>query len=348
MKPVERYELVILGQGSAGFAAAIKADELGVKTALIGTNRTKGTLIGGTCVNVGCVPSKNLITIATFYHQSAHDTFGAIKYGDTELDFEAAVRQKDALVRKFRREKYSDVLKDLQNVHYIAGEGRFVSREEVKVGQRTIRGKRFLIATGARAKPPQIKGVEAVDYLTNEEALSLPGLPKSMIVVGGRALGLEFAQMYAHFGTKVTVLQRSDRILPEHEPEISTLLRTYLEEEGIRIHTRVRLEEASQRGETKAVTAIVNGAKREFQAEELLFATGRTPNTDHLDLEKAGVGLDEGGFVKVNREMQTSAPHVWAAGDAVGEPMLETVAAKEGSIAVNNAFKGNKKRIEFN
>ncbi len=169
-----------------------------------------------------------------------------------------------------------------------------------------------------------------------------------MIVVGGRALGLEFAQMYAHFGTKVTVLQRSDRILPEHEPEISTSLRRYLEEEGIRIHTGVQLEEVSQGRGMKAVSAVINGTRRKLEAEELLFATGRTPNTDHLSVEKAGVRLDGGGFVKVSDEMQTSAPHVWAAGDAIGEPMLETIAAKEGSIAVNNAFIDDKKRINFN
>ncbi len=343
-----QYDLVILGQGSAAFAAAIKADELGVKTGLVGTNRTKGTLIGGTCVNVGCVPSKNLITVGVSYHDSDRGSFGAIKYGDTEFDFEKAIEQKDALVRKFRKEKYSNVLKNLGNVDYIIGQGRFISRGEVKVGQRTIKGRRFLIATGARAKIPKIKGIETVDYITNEEALSLRKLPKSMIVVGGRALGLEFAQMYAHFGTKVTVLQRSDTILPEHEPEISSALSRYLEEEGIRIDTGVQLDEVSQSGGMKAASAVIKGTRKKFEAEELLFATGRAPNTDRLDAEKAGVKLDREGFVEVNDEMQTSASHVWAAGDAIGEPMLETIAAKEGSVAVNNAFGNNKKRINFN
>ena len=343
----DNYELVILGQGSAAFAAAIKADELGGSTALIGTNETEGTLLGGTCVNVGCVPSKNLLTVGVSYHESLREPFEGVSYGNPKLEFEKAMAQKDALVAKFRKEKYSDVLKSLQNVKYIAGEGRFVSTNEVKVGQRTLQGKRFLIATGARASIPQIEGIEKVDYLTNEEALSLQKLPKSLIVVGGRALGLEFAQMYAHFGSKVTLLQRSNRILPDHEPEISTELRRYLEDEGIRIHTGVQLKGVSQRGDTKVVDATINGVKKSIQAEQLLLATGRTPNTDRLNLEKAGVGLDEGGFVRVNEEMKTSAPHVWAAGDVVGEPMLETLAAKEGSIAVNNAFNRDKKRINF-
>ncbi len=344
----DKYDLVIIGQGSAAFAASIKADELGVSTALIGTNETGGTLLGGTCVNVGCVPSKNLLTVGVSYHESLGERFDGVRYGRTHLEFEKAMAEKGALVAKFRKEKYSEVLKGLQNVEFISSEGSFTSTNEVSAGRRTIQGRNFLIATGARASIPKIEGIGTVDYLTNEEALSLRKLPRSLIVVGGRALGLEFAQMYANFGTKVTLLQRSDRILPDHEPEISTELRRYLEDEGIRIRTGVQLKEVSQRSELKTVNTIINGVAKRFEAEQLLLATGRTPNTDRLDLQKAGVGLDKGGFVKVNDEMRTSAPHVWAAGDVIGEPMLETIAAKEGSIAVNNAFSENKKRINFN
>ncbi|HEV2225407.1 MAG TPA: mercury(II) reductase [Nitrososphaerales archaeon] len=341
------YELVILGHGSAAFAAAIKANELPVTTAMIGTNETNGTLLGGTCVNVGCVPSKNLLFVGSSYFEAVREPFEAVRYGKTKLDFAKAIAEKDTLVRKFRKEKYLDVLKNLTNVEYIQGEGRFISKDEVKVGRRTISGRKFLIATGARASIPRIEGIESVNHLTNEEALNLRKLPKSMIVVGGRALGLEFAQMYAHFGSKVTLLQRSHSILPDYEPEISSSLSGYLKEEGIRIYTGVELEGVSQSGGMKSVRTMVNGVRRKFEAEELLFATGRTPNTDRLESDKAGVTLDEKGFVKVNEEMQTTAPHVWAAGDATGEPMLETVAAKEGSLAVNNAFSGSKKHINF-
>lgn len=342
-----QYDLVILGQGSAAFAAAIKAEELGVKTVLVGRNRTKGALLGGTCVNVGCIPSKNLLTVGISYYASSSEPFGAIRYGRTKLDFEKAMAGKDSLVRRFRKQKYSDVLENLRNVDYVSGDGSFISKDEVKVGRRTIKGKAILIATGARASIPGIKGIDKVDYLTNEEALSIRRLPRSMIVVGGRALGLEFAQMYSHFGTKVTILQRSERILPDREPEISTGLRGYLTEEGILVHTGVQLKDVSQRGGMKVVNAVIGGVAKRFAAEQLLFATGRTPNTDRLDAAKAGVRLDDSGFVKVNDEMQTSAAHIWAAGDVTGEPMLETIAAKEGSVAVNNAFGETKKRINF-
>jgi mercuric reductase len=340
------YELVILGQGSAAFAAAIKAEELGVKTALVGKNRTRGALLGGTCVNVGCVPSKNLLSAGTSYRAFFDDPL-AIRRVKTKPDFAKAMAEKDALVGRFRKRRYSDVLEGLRNVDFVPGEGRFISSDEVKVGRDKIKGSKFLIATGARAGVPDVKGVDGIDYLTNEEALSLRRLPRSMIVVGGRALGLEFAQMYAHFGTKMTLLQRSDRILPDHEPEISSGLRKYLEDEGIRIHVGVRLKDVSQKGGMKLITAIVGRRTRRFTAEQVLFATGRTPNTDRLDVERAGVKLDDRGFVEVDSEMQTSAAHIWAAGDVVGEPMLESLAAKEGSVAVNNAFGGTKKQINF-
>ncbi len=344
---MRNYDLVIIGQGSAAFAAAIKANELGIKTANIGANVTKGTLIGGTCVNVGCVPSKNLITVGNIFYQHSADYFRAIRYGRSRLDFRKVMAEKDALVRKFRKEKYADVMKGLDNVEYIPKLAQFISSSEVKVDGGVISGKKLVIATGARASVPQVKGIEQVSYLTNEEALSLKELPDSMIIIGGRALGLEFAQMYAHFGTKVTILQRNERILPDEEPEISQALKLYLEQEGVAIHTGVTLKEVSEKSRKKIVRAHVNNEEKEFNADQLLFATGRTPNTEYLNPEKASVELDGNGFVKVNGQMQTSAPHIWAAGDVIGEPMLETIAAKEGATAASNALAGTKKSIDF-
>ena len=341
------YDLIILGQGSAAFAAAIKANDLGVKTAIVGSNATKGTIVGGTCVNVGCVPSKRLITVGTLFHNASDNSFEGIHYSKGKLNFRQVIQQKDELVRRFRREKYASVLKNLEGVTYCKGLGRFASKNEVKVGNETLTADKFLIATGARANVPKVKGVEKVDYLTNEEALSVKELPVSMCVIGGRALGLEFAQMYAQLGTDVTVLQRSVRILPDGEPEVSDVLTERLEGMGITIHTDVTLNWVSEKGNRKIVNASVAGKAFNVTCEQLLFATGRTPNTNHLDLPNAEVKTDEHGFIVVNDEMQTSAPHVWAAGDVIGEPMLETIAAKEGAVAVGNAFGQEKKRILF-
>ncbi|HVH16593.1 MAG TPA: mercury(II) reductase [Candidatus Angelobacter sp.] len=341
------YELIILGQGSAAFAAAIKANDLGVKTAMVGSNATKGTVVGGTCVNVGCVPSKRLITVGTLFHNASDNSFEGIHYSKGKLNFKQVIRQKDELVRRFRREKYANVMKNLEKVTHYKGLGRFVSKNEVRVGDETLAGGKFLIATGARANVPKVKGIEKIDYLTNEEALSLKELPGSMCVIGGRALGLEFAQMYAQLGTDVTVLQRSVRILPDGEPEVSDVLTEHLEEMGITIHTDVTLNWVGEKGNRKTVNASVDGKTINVTSEQLLFATGRTPNTNHLDLLNAGVKTDDHGFIVVNDEMQTSAPHVWAAGDVIGGSMLETIAAKEGSVAVGNAFGQERKKIVF-
>jgi len=345
---MKKYDLVILGHGAAAFAAAIKADDLGIKTAMVGSNATAGTVIGGTCTNVGCLPSKHLITVSNLFYHAVNNSFEGIKYDKGKLNFKKVIWQKDKLVEKFRNEKYIDVLKDLKNVTYYNKKGRFISKNEVKIEGEKIIGGKFIIGTGARADIIPIKGIEGVDYLTNEEVLNLNNLPSSMIVMGGRALGLEFAQMYAHFGTKVTVLQRSDRIIPESEPEISDALKQYLEEEGIKIHTGANINSVSKKGKNKIVSVTVRNKNFEITAEKLLLATGRKPNTENLDLDKAGVKTDEKGFIIVNDEMQTSAKHVWAGGDVVGNPMLETLAAKEGSIAVENAFTKNKKKINFN
>jgi len=344
---MKKYDLVVLGHGGAAFAGAIRANELGVRTLMIGTNVTGGTLVGGTCVNVGCMPSKRLITVGTFYHELLAQRFEGISYSSGRLDYQKVVEAKDRLIERFRKEKYADVLERLENVTYVAGKGRFISKNIVEAGGERFEGKRFLIAVGARAKVISVEGLHKVDYLTNEEALSLQELPESLCVVGGRALGLEFAQMFAHFGTEVTVLQRSERILPDAEPEISALLKQYLEEEGVKVHTGMKLNHVKKAGDKKIVSFTVNGKERELEVEQLLFATGRQPNTDELGLEKAGVELDGKGFVKVNSEMRTTALHVWAAGDCIGEPMLETVAAKEGATAVLNAFKGAGKRINY-
>lgn len=338
---MEEFDFVILGSGSAAFAAAIKASEFGAKVAMI----ERGT-VGGTCVNVGCVPSKRLLNVGDIYYYGDHNYNGIdIKAGG--LDLEAIVKQKDDIVSDLRTTKYSDVVESLPNTTFIKGSAKFVSKDHVDIDGRRILGRKFLVATGSSPTIPSIDGLDKVDYLTNVEALSLKELPTSMLVIGGRVLALEFAQMYAHFGTKVTLLQRSQKIIPDEEPEISEALRKYLEEEGIEIHTGVTVKKVRRQGGSKVVTAQVEGKQREFEAEQLLMATGRTPNTSGLGLEKVGVKLSEDGAVLVNDGMKTSAPNIWAAGDVIGKPMLETVAAKEGAIATENALSNAGRKMDF-
>lgn len=338
---MKEFDFVILGAGSAGFAAAIKASELGKTYALI----ENGT-IGGTCVNVGCVPSKHLLYIGDIYYYGKNHGFRGIKTDKASIAFSEVIKEKDEVVQTLRKSKYVNVLESLSGATFIEGKGIFISRNEIKVDKEVLKAKKFLIATGSSPNIIKVKGIENIDYLTNVEALSLKKQPNSMIVIGGRALALEFAQMYAHFGTKVTVLQRSLRILPKDEPEISEELTKCLRDEGIEIHTGVQIEKVNEDNGIKSVKCKIEGTESTFEAEQLLMATGRKPNTENLGLEKAGVETER-GFVKTNDYLQTKNPDIYAAGDCTTEMMLEPLAAKMGNISVRNAFENAKRTINY-
>ncbi|VVB90147.1 Dihydrolipoyl dehydrogenase [uncultured archaeon] len=336
---MEKYDLIILGSGSAAFGAAIKAVDLGAKVAMI----EKG-VVGGTCVNVGCVPSKHLLRVGEINYYKNHGHKGLdVK---SSLDFAGTINEKREIVESLRKGRYIDVI-DALGITLVRGNAAFVSKNEVKVNGRILQAEKFIIATGSSPHIPKIEGINNVDYLTNVEAMELSGLPGSIIVLGGRALGLEFAQMFSHFGTKVTVLQRNSRIIPEEERIISDYLKAYLEEEGIDVQTNVSLKNVRKEKGKVIVTAFAGGDMRAFDAEKLLMATGRKPNTEGLGLEKAGVNIDRRGAIIVDGEMRTTAPHIFAAGDVIGEPMLETVAGKEGSIAAGNALANSGRIMDF-
>jgi mercuric reductase len=250
-------------------------------------------------------------------------------------------------VATLRKGKYEDVLASLEGVKYLRGMASFVSPHKVKVGSDRYEGTKFLIATGSSPTVPSIPGLQDVGYLTNVEALSPTERPDSMIVLGARALGLEFSQMYQNLGTQVTVLQRSARILPEEEPEVSEYLRRYLQEDGVAIHTGVEVLSAEKKKGQKIVRARVDGRVRAFEAGALLLATGRTPNTEVLSLATAGVEVKHDKGVKVDPEMRSTARHIFAAGDVVGKPMLETTAAKEGYIAAENALASRGLKMDY-
>src|SRR5437867_6737776 len=339
----KRHDLIILGGGAAAFSAAIRADRNGAEALMI-----DGGTIGGTCVNVGCVPSKRLLAVGDQFFRVANRPFQGLQLEDEwSAEFRAVIRSKDRLVADLRKAKYVDVLASLKDVDYVRGQAAFVSPHEVKVGTERYEGDRSVIGTGSSPTIPPVPGIDKVDYLTNVEALSLKERPDSMIVVGGRALGLEFAQMYQHLGTQVTVLQRSPRIVPEEEPEISQYLEQYLKEDGVEIHVGAEVLSAEQRKSRKVVVVRVGARKRTIEADELLLATGRTPNTAGLNLQAARVDVKEDQGVKVDSEMRSTAPDIFAAGDVIGKPMLETTAAKEGYIAAENALANRGLKMDY-
>ncbi len=340
---VGMYDLIILGGGAAAFSAAIRAYRNQAKALMI-----DGGTIGGTCVNVGCVPSKRLLAVGDQFFRVANRPLKGLAVEDGwSADFPTIVQEKDRIVATLRKGKYEDVLASLEGVEYVRGMASFVSPHEVKVGNDRYEGTKFLIATGSSPTVPSIPGLQDVGYLTSVEALSLTERPDSMIVLGARALGLEFSQMYQNLGTQVTVLQRSSRILPEEEPEVSEYLRRYLQEDGVAIHTGVEVLSAEKEKGQKIVRARVDRRVRAFEAGALLLATGRTPKTEALNLATAGVEVKHDKGVKVDPEMRSTAPHIFAAGDVVGKPMLETTAAREGYIAAENALANRGLKMDY-
>ncbi|WP_456868357.1 mercury(II) reductase [Galbibacter sp. BG1] len=332
-----RYDLVVVGAGSAGFSAAITAAELGAQVALVG----HGT-IGGTCVNIGCVPSKALIraTEAVRHANDAAARFDGIESGARVVDWAAQIAQKDALVAGLRQAKYADLLPEYNNVVYHEGPARLVDGG-VQVAGQHIGSERIIITTGARPALPGIPGIADVSPLDSTTALALTELPRSMIVLGGGYIGVELAQTFARAGVEVTLVFRS-RLLPEAEPEIGAALATYLADEGIKIVSGITYESARKTDDGGVALAIARDGRPEIlTAERILVATGRRSNTEALGLAETGIDLTPAGAIIVDDRMRTSKAGVYAAGDVTGKDRFVYMAAYGAKLAAKNALNGN-------
>lgn len=336
---------VILGGGSAAFAAALRAHDLGVEVILI--NDDARLPIGGTCVNVGCVPSKTLIRAAQAHHRALQPRFAGVSSSSEITDFAAVIEQKRDLVTELRQAKYLDVVADLPRFRRITGRARLVGPRRVAVNGETLSADRILIATGVAPSAPEIPGLAEVDYLTNESAFELAELPASLIVLGGRYVALECAQMFARFGTRVTVLQRSARILPTEMPDLTDALTGFLADEGIEVITGVAAGRILQHGDEVELEAEVDGRARSFRGSRILVATNRRPNTWDMGLEDAGIQLDRRGFVQVDQTLSTRVEGIYGAGDVIGDPMFVYTAAYEGALAAENSISGSSRRRDY-
>ncbi len=335
------YDLLIIGSGSAAFAAAIKARDLGASVALV----ERGT-IGGTCVNIGCVPSKALLRPAELYHQAGHAPFPGIEVAAGKVDLAALVAAKDELVEVLRQEKYANLL-EVYGIELIAGTARFSGPDTVVVDGREITAGRYLVATGASPWMPPVAGLAEADPLTSTSALDLVEVPGELIVVGANAIGLELGQLFAHLGAKVTWVEALERIAPFEEPEISGVLCGHLTREGADVHVGATARRAGREGDRVWLEIEVDGVVRRLEADRLLMATGRRPNTADLGLELAGVETDRRGAIVVDAEMATSNPRVWAAGDVTTSPQFVYVAAASGNLAAENALRAAGRRMDF-
>lgn len=338
------YDLVTLGAGSTAFAAALRAAELGKRVLM-----TEERVTGGTCVNRGCLPSKHLIEAARILHEARNPRYPGITATSPDFSFEALVQRKDTLVEGYRAAKYEDLVAASDNIELAHGHAEFVSSHEVRVGERIVRGERFLLATGSRPVIPDIAGLETVPYLTSDllsanEVVELRDAPASLIVLGGGYIALELGQMFARFGVNVTLIEPGPRPLwREAEPEVGLAIREALRDEGLTILTRAQAQQVRADGDEGVIVELsVRGEAREARAARLLVATGRRPNTERLGLEVAGVRLTPTGAVEVDEYLRTSAPHIWAAGDVIGAEMgnqqATPVGARDGAIVAHNAL----------
>ncbi|MBA4233748.1 MAG: mercury(II) reductase [Ralstonia sp.] len=326
------YDLAVIGAGSAGFSAAITAAEQGASVALIG----HGT-IGGTCVNVGCVPSKALIRAMESVHQAGSSArFDGIRANGCVTDWAALVSQKDELVSELRQAKYADLLPAYNNIAYIEGVAR-IAEGGVAVNGSFVRAPKVIIATGTRPGVPAIRGIETIDYLTSTTALDLKDLPKSLIVVGGGFVGVELAQVFTRAGVKVTIVCRS-HLLPAAEPEIREALAAYFEQEGITILGGVAYESCLKRDEGVELSFRMGDRLDNLLAEKMLIATGRSPNVEQLGLVEAGIQQTLSGTVVVDDYMHTSREGTYAAGDVTGRDQFVYMAAYGAKLAAMNAL----------
>jgi mercuric reductase len=322
-----------VGNGSAGFSAAITAAEQGAQVALIG----HGT-IGGTCVNVGCVPSKAIIRATEAVHHAnvASSKFAGVQASGAVVDWKELVRQKDELVASLREAKYADLLPSYNNVAYIEGRAK-LTPEGVQVDGRLISAEKVIIATGTRPAVPAIPGMTQVPYLTSTTVLELQELPKSLLVLGGGYIGVELAQALARAGVEVTLVFRS-RLLPEAEPEIGAALQGFLADEGLKITAGVSYRAIRAVGGLVELDVEQAGRGITLIAERVLITTGRTPNVEGLGLEELGIETNSNGGIKVDDRLRTTRPGVYAAGDVTGRDQFVYMAAYGAKLAAKNAL----------
>lgn len=324
--------VAIVGTGSGAFAAAIKAAETGAQVTLI----EGADMIGGTCVNIGCVPSKVMIRGAQIAHIQGHHPFDGIAHNRPAIDRRAMVQQQQRLVEQLRHSKYEHILESNPNIHLLRGMARFRDATTLVVTQadgseKEIGADRILLAVGARPRIPEIDGLHDTPYWTSTEALVAEDIPHHLVVLGGSVVALELAQAFRHLGSEVTIMARST-LLSKEDADLGEGLKTVLEREGVRIQLHTVPDAVNHDGQD----FVVSTAKDEVRCDQLLVATGRRSNADTLALENAGIETTKAGNIIVDDHMRTNVEHIYAAGDCTDQPQYVYVAAAAGTRAARN------------
>lgn len=331
----EACDLLVVGAGAAGSAAAHTAAEKGVRVTLVERDK-----LGGTCLNYGCDPTKTLLHSAQELYRARHSEQLGLSIPLSSLEWPQVQAHVRSVVDRMRGGTTAEAAEQLRQrgIDFRQGEARFVSPHEISVADQIIAAERIILATGCQAAVPEIEGLREAGFITNVSAVWLQSLPERLAIVGGGAIGIEFAQMFQRFGVKVTVIERSSRILEKEESELAEKLAHLLTNEGVEILTDAELQRVQKTATGKKLTyQHPQQGTRELLVDEILIALGRRPSLEALDLEKAGVKTSKKG-IEVDKTLRTSIPHIWAAGDIASSYKFTHVANAQGTLAAQNAF----------
>jgi len=335
----ERFDAIVIGAGQAGPALAARLDREGLKTAVV-----ERKLLGGTCVNVGCIPTKTLVASARAAHVARRGTEFGFSAGEVRVDMRAVKARKDGVVKQ-SADGLGSWIGGMQHVTLLRGHARFTAPHSVAVDGRVLDAQRIFINVGGRALVPDIPGVKDVPFLTNSTMMDIDALPEHLVIIGGSYIGLEFAQMYRRFGSQVTVVERAAKLLPREDDDVVQGIRAILEREGVAIRTGAECMELRKQGAGVAVGLSCQGGAPVAEGSHVLLAVGRLPNTQDLGLQAAGIATDERGYIKVDDECRTNVEGVWALGDANGRGAFTHTSFNDYEIVAANLFDKDPRRI---
>jgi pyruvate/2-oxoglutarate dehydrogenase complex dihydrolipoamide dehydrogenase (E3) component len=337
---MERYDAIVIGTGQAGPSLAKEFGRAGQRVAII----ERGAF-GGTCINTGCTPTKTLVASAYVAHMARRAAeYGVVVPDGVTVDIKTAMARKDAIVNAWTAATEAS-LREATNCTVYKGHARFRSTREVVVGGDELSADRIFLNVGGRAVVPPIPGLDGVDYLTNSAILKLDRLPGHLVVIGGSYVGLEFAQIYRRFGAAVSIVEAAPRLVPREDEEISAAIRGVLEADGVRVLVDAGDLSLRRSREGFSLTLETGSGKVTIDGTDLLLAVGRRPNTDDLGLEHAGVAVDGRGYVRVDDQLRTSVPGIWALGDCNGQGAFTHTSYNDFEIVAGNLLRGEDRSV---
>jgi pyruvate/2-oxoglutarate dehydrogenase complex dihydrolipoamide dehydrogenase (E3) component len=328
------YDAIVIGSGQAGNPLCQKLADQGWTVALIEKDH-----LGGTCINTGCTPTKTMIASAQVAHYTRSAERWGVRNGAVSVDLPRIVARKDQIVGQFRSGQERKV-QQRKNLHLYRGQARFVAPHRLRVNDQDLESERIFINTGTRVALPRLEGLDQLDFLTNASIMQLNAVPDHLLVLGGGYIGLEFGQMFRRFGSRVTILQRTDHILPREDADVTEELQKALEAEGIEFRLNSTPTQVAKENGRVVLSVETGGRSDKVAGTHLLVATGRRPNSDDLGLETTGVRTDARGYIQVNNRLETNVPGIWALGDVKGGPAFTHISYNDYQIVYANLIEG--------